>query len=339
MMRRLRRSVVKSVGITGERKLKQKLILAFKTLISIPVGIVGLCLALAVAVIVFRGDFLEDFVRDAITGNTPAEDLAELIAEAEEKATEREAEDDAQSVAVIPENANVYNSLLQEWRELSLNSKGEFDALIDYHAHTEEYMQDLVENSVSPASRCGRDRIIIGDLQSHDLHRRLHRALWCRDTLVGEWFIVAHENYQSGTLAMRVPWLTYTIAFREDGAYEWSEDLRRLWGWPESKNMKYSTEWRIDSTTSLHREPVCSRRVVYWSIGEDADSHYFVSWKIDDKEHAQLIMKVLGPNEIEVRMIELTRPPAPSPLPSSSWNLGCGYRTSEFTLVRRAESE
>ena len=281
-------------------------------------------------------------MQDAITGNSPAEVLTELIAEAEEEATEREAEDDTRPVAVIPEKANVYNSLLQEWRELSLNSKGEFEALIDYHSHTHDFMQRLVEKSASAASQCGRDGITVQDLRRHDLHRHLHRLLWCRNVLVGEWFVAAHENYHSGTLAMRVPWLTYTIALREDGTYEWSKDLRRLWGWPESKDMKYSTEWRIHSTKSYEREPVCYGHVIDWSIGKDADSRYFVSWRIDDKEHAQLIMKILGPNEIEVRMIEITNQSGSSSVPSSSWHRSCsrkGYRTSEFTLVRMAESE
>ena len=317
--------------------MKQKLILAFKTLISVPVGIIGLCLALAAAVLIFRGSVLSDFVRDAITGNTSAESLTELIAEAEEEATEREVGDDGRSVAVIPENANVYNSLLQEWRDLSLNSKGQFEALIDYHSHTQEFMQHLVERSASAASQCGRGGITVQDLQRHDLHKHLHRLLWCRNVLVGEWFIAAHENYQSGTLAMRVPWLTFTIALHEDGTYEWSEDLRRLWGWPESKDMNYSTEW------TFHRsvQSACPYGID-WQLSKHRNEGIdYISLRIDDERYAHLIMSVLGPNEIEVRMIELTRHATPSPLPSSRWYNECsrrrGYRTSEFTLVRKQE--
>lgn len=64
--------------------MKQKLILAFKTLVSIPVGIIGLCLAVAAAVLIFRGSVLENFVRDAITGNAPASIAVDPISEAEE---------------------------------------------------------------------------------------------------------------------------------------------------------------------------------------------------------------------------------------------------------------
>ena len=259
--------------------MKTKLIVAVKALISIPIGVIGLTLALAATVLLFPGSLIDDVVRDAITGNTPAEELTELIAEAEEKAAERPAVGDDDSLVVIPETATVYNSLLREWRELSLNSKGTFEDVISSHAEKQHVREAGVP------------------------------------TIVGEWFIAAHENYKSGKLAMRVPWPTYTITFYADRTFEWSEDLKRLWGWPESKTMKYSTYW-VSST-------------------------YKVIWKIDDEDYADLRVENVGPNEIKIRMIESARQRARPPLPSGwlSGRSSSGPRRSEFTLVRTATGE
>lgn len=200
-------------------KLKHRLSLAIKTLIAIPVGIIGLCLALVAAVLVFRGSILEDIVRNVITHNTPVEELTELISEPEAKAVERRAEDQKDAVVAIPDKATVYNSLLQEWRELSLNSRGTFEALIARHADRQHMTANGGVITNEAASRCNE-------------FRQFYRLRSCRDLLVGEWFIAAHENHESGKLAMRVPWPTYTIRLREDATFEWSEDLKLLWGWP-----------------------------------------------------------------------------------------------------------
>ena len=259
--------------------MKAKLIVAVKALIAIPIGVIGLTLAVAATVLLFPGSPIDDVVRDAITGNTPAEELTELIAEAEEKAAEGPAVGADDSVVVIPEKATVYNSLLGEWRELSLNSKGTFDRVIASHAEKQHVREEGVP------------------------------------VIVGEWFIAAHENYKSGKLAMRVPWPTYTITFHADRTFEWSEDLQGLWGWPESKTMKYSTYWR--------------------------DGGRWIVWKIDDEDYADLWVRYVGPNEVRIQMTEYARQFARPPLPSGWLSGGSSSdpRRSEFTLVHTATGE